>query len=323
MRTFSICILYILAISILSICSSSQKKESVALQVYENGKLVLATAVGCESGWISQYSGDPLTLKYAQPLSMSAEPYSVGLLIDTNDAAINFNASFPHHIIFKHSATETACPYPLEPESRHFLYKWDDGAAVLIRLISPEEIKIFAKRKNQETCIPEVDYVETARIQLSGDMTTPLNTLMLEYRIAYLDNAALLASVGERDKEIVMRDIIALLQHILRHYYKIHNCYPNQLCQLFTGPTRVISQLPRSPFDYSGSLCTIGIQAPFPDQYLRYYSDVKADSVQDFVIDGYWLALIGEGQEVKPVKALPEDAPSPFQAIAWFEVHNH
>jgi hypothetical protein len=302
--------------------SSGTKGNPVSILVADDQKRVM---VECElsfsPGWTSYGVGDPLGLKLDAPVSMDYQPAENSLCEQVDPAAAAAMCSF--QVMLRNPEAQTKCPTPMEPTGLFLWKKLPDGGVVILRVPEdkhPASLQVGYAGQTYE--MEPVDALDVCRLELKGDDSdTKLSELEPEDIVARVDAQSHLAYKTHTGRQDALLSAAEAMSLLLEKYKEKRDNYPRTMCQLYTGPTAIVSSIPRNPWIFEMNLCATEHSALRPRGALRYYPQEIQVSESERMTVGYWLAVLGEGPVVPPALALPPQVAAPLRAVSWIERH--
>lgn len=283
-----------------------------------NGDVMAEAYPGLSNEWSLFDLGDPLNLETGWPLSYGWDEPE-GVCPEGVSVAVVF-----YQVLIRRKDAKTSCPYPVHPSKVLFIAKMDDGTLAILRMqegSKPASVK--ARYLDKEYDMYPATAEEVARIQTAGiEPDIDWSTANLESKISRQDNKSLVAYLDKANQAEMLGQAADLMAEILELYYTRNGTYPRTMCQLYTGPQAVITAIPRNPYAWERNLCDTEDGPPRPRGCVKYISERVNGGTQGEASTGYWLAITGDGPEVKPTRELPKSASRPFRVIRWIEQHH-
>ena len=228
-------------------------------------------------------------------------------------------------LVLKPAGTVTSNPTPVEPVGDFFAVTFTDGSLAILRLpigLGENVERAEARYRGQTYQFEPITEVEAARIQLNGAPWPEFsNKPPVDILVSRADNRSLIAFTdGEGQKEALIYAAEAVTG-LLEVFHSRHGEYPESLCELCKGDRKIISTGPRNPYQYDKTLSKTPISYPRPRGAVKYFPQIDVDEEGGQKVVGYWLAVLADGQEVKPTESLPANFEIPSRVIRWFESH--
>ncbi|MDQ3022813.1 MAG: hypothetical protein M3R04_00285 [bacterium] len=311
-----ICMLGLLLSTSAAVVESAEFSSVSVSVLNPDSKLMIEATLSFTKEWTSIGSGDPLSLKHTMPLSLGI-PQESEVVCDEDSAALSnyiFMLRFP--------GSTTACLFPMNPSGNFQFFRADlsNGGSAFLQL--PGDAFVGSIRLTsviQETTMALVTPLEIATAMMGEVITEQDPNTILEMKISRRNCQNLIAHSEKRDQVSALLESSRLIEDALKLYYSRRSRYPNQLCQLYTGPDAVVGELPSNPYKPSESLCISQIAGSKPEGYVRYFVLTGDSAPAEQIGQYYWLAALGPGEETKPNRPLPVKMNIPPRSIAWFE----
>jgi hypothetical protein len=299
-----------------SIAEAAECDVVSVLSTDASGRVMVESSLEALPDWTAVSVGEPLTMKHHMPLSLGLDAPDNLLceMVDPQAQAALVN----YHFLLKYPGAKSRCPYPVHPSHELYVCNLPNGCIAYLRMQEgAEATSVLAGCGAQRFEFERVSPYEFAKAQISGeDPLTDTSNLIIEYRIAEQDCRSLIAFEEGTGRLAELVNAARLVAELLEVYKERNVAYPGTLCQLYTGPDRVIAAIPRNPFEFQQNLCDSEVALPRPRGAVSYISQ-KVDGR----IAGYWLAVLADGEPAQPKLALPEGEAVPLRAVEWIEAH--
>src|SRR5690606_34061752 len=250
-----------------------------------NGMVMVESSLSFKPDWTSVSIAEPLTMEHYLPLSLRQdEPDNlvcVGVDPEVEAAMSNYQ------VLLKHPQATTVCPFPSHPSGQLYSCITDDGGIVLLR-IQPgyEAAELIAAVGDSRYEFQSISPYDYAKLQVVGSPhETDISKQVIEFRVAEQDCLSLIAFTDQQGRREQLINATGLTAELIDLFHELNGFFPRTLCQLYTGPDRVIAAIPRNPYAWEQNLCGSEDALPRPTGAVDYVPQIIDEEVV-----GYWLA---------------------------------
>lgn len=292
------------------------------LALDEQGRIMVECEVGFAPDWVCYGVGDPLGLELDAAVSWDLPDEDDAACDDGVDAAAAAALS-NFQLILRDAGTDKQCLPPIEPVGSFYMATMFDGGIAILRL--PKErnpasvvVGYQSTRYQMERASP----LDIAALLLNGVPNQPGSYKPSpEDIVAGADLASLVSFETRQGQDIALQNAAESICALAEMYKTKHGQYPHSMCQLYTGPTAIVSSIPRNPYDFDKTLCATEYATEPLDGVIMYYAETSGDTPETDTAVGYWVAVLNSGEAADPKLPLPAKYGMPLRAVKWFESH--